>query len=175
MGTPDSRCSSCCPLSSHTAAEHRWPAPRREARPEGRQAVSERRPPALHRRYEPPRSDPRTQSGRYARGVCGAGVAVSELGSDSSGPNEIAATSSVRRLLVAHPPSAASRIRQQGRHCRHQPRSGSAGRRNALLRSVDGHSGARGRVHVSRVDPQHPPNHHRRTGERSEVGRAEGC
>src|SRR5918995_1103113 len=59
VGTPDSRCSSCCPLSSHTAAEHRRPAPRIESQTRGRQAVRERRPPAHHRRYEPPRSDTR--------------------------------------------------------------------------------------------------------------------
>jgi hypothetical protein len=39
--------------------KHRPPAPRIESQTRSRQAVRERRPPAHHRRYEPPRSDTR--------------------------------------------------------------------------------------------------------------------
>ena len=67
MGTPDSRCSSCCPLSSHTAAEHQRPASRIESQTRGRQAVRERRPPAFHRRYEAPRSDIRDSIRQFWR------------------------------------------------------------------------------------------------------------
>lgn len=41
------------------------------------------------------------------------------------------------------------------------------------LGSVDGHSRTRCRVDVSRINPQHPANAHRRTRERSKVRRAE--
>jgi hypothetical protein len=74
-----------------------------------------------------------------------------------------------------------------GRHIRATPTAPVGARYGAarwLLRSlvdplfvgsVDGHGGARRGVDVNRVDPQHPPDHHRRTRERSKVRRAETC